>query len=112
MLRWQTSSTVHTSFASLAEAKRRGWHEPRPDEYGGEQTWVRSRSGRVIPMVRGTDRAVSPTRWGRRGYDVGDDAIAHAHMSGRVGSAVRREWLVYRSDQVVPRARLASHVLH
>lgn len=101
---------MQTSFASLAEARRAGWHEARPDEYGGEQTRVRSRSGRAVRMVRGTELAVSRTEWRRQGYDVRDGAISHAQMSGRVGggSGKRMQWPVYRADQVQPRPKRAA----
>ncbi|MBY0279977.1 hypothetical protein K2Z84_31970 [Candidatus Binatia bacterium] len=105
MLRWQTSATRETSFATLADARRAGWHDAHPDEYGGEQTWVRSRSGRVVRMLRRTERALSRTEWGRRGYHVLDEAVPHAEARGRVGgsSGKAMRWPVYRADQVRPR---------
>lgn len=106
VLRSQLSTTRETTFASVAEAERVGWHKVRSDEYGGELTQVRSRSGRVVQMMRGTEQAVSMTEWHRRGYDVRDDAIPHAYVAG----GRWRTWPVYRSDQVVRRAPKASWV--
>jgi hypothetical protein len=47
---------------TLKEARSLGWHEPRPDEYGGEEVTLKGHR-----LVHDTERAVPATEWRRRG---------------------------------------------
>jgi hypothetical protein len=89
------------TFATIKAAKLAGFHQRRPDEYGGEEIVVKEHT-----LVRNAKLACSATVWGRRGYRIKKGVTPHANLTGYLSA---RQGLirfdVFREDQVEPRQK-------
>lgn len=84
-------------FATLKAAKAADFHEPLPEEYGGEEVVVKRHR-----LVRKCNIALSTNAWDQLGYRVLPDAVPHASVHRyRLGHHD-----VYRRDQVVEKKQL------
>jgi len=90
-------------YKTLKAAYAAGWHDLKPEEYGGERLRLKGHT-----LARNTEIAVSATEWGRRGFHVLRDQEPHCWLSGRVGSRRSKTitWAVYREDQVIPKRKI------
>ena len=86
-------------YKTLKAARADGFDDIKKDEYGGEQISLKGHS-----LVRNPKLAVSETEWGRRGYNIRNDAPPHALLCRSVNSHMVT-YYVYRDDQVVPKKR-------
>jgi hypothetical protein len=84
------------TFATIKQAKAAGFHQPKPEEYGGEVLVVKGHR-----LVRNCEIAKSRSEWSELDYCVPKDAVPHAkvHMY-RIG-----HYDVFRFDQVVPKRK-------
>lgn len=78
-------------YKTLKAAYADGWHKPKLNEYGGKAIRIKDHV-----LVRDTQKAVSQTEWGRRGYEVLPDQQPHAWRS----SQFLFTYAVFRKDQV------------
>lgn len=57
------TSDANLTFRTIKEAHAAGFHEKRPQDYGGEEFVIKGHT-----LIRNSAEAVTMTEWGRRGF--------------------------------------------
>ncbi len=87
-------------FPTIKTALTAGFHEKRPQDYGGEEFVIKGHT-----LIRNSAEAVTMTEWGHRGFRPIKGTQPHATIRVHQYRRGHFEFDVYREDQVEPKRR-------